>query len=338
MPVIVGQICFHPTLETLGASAICPLTFFWPVFTMIPSYLIAGCGSIGQLIAEALLLPKQRPAQGQTPADIMPMTRNAELVPWATQHGLALQCIDFDQLPIPTIGSEPMWPAADRVIYLAPPSRSSDNDHRIAAFLAQLALQPPQRLVYISTSGVYGDHQGEWVTEASATNAQEARSKRRLSAELQCQQFAQQHNIQLVILRVPGIYGAKRLPQRRIASGEPIVRRADSPWSNRIFDQDLVQLCVAALQHEQASGIYNVADLAPSTMYDYFKQVAAHLGLPCPPTITLDEAQGQLSIGMLSYMRESRRVDGRKILQELGVTLAAPSLADGLALLRQAAN
>jgi nucleoside-diphosphate-sugar epimerase len=109
-----------------------------------------------------------------------------------------------------------------------------------------------------------------------------------------------------------------------------LVREEESPYSNRIHADDLVATCLAAMERADSGSLYNVCDGNPTTMTDYFFQVADEAGLPRPPTLTLDEAQGELSAGMMSYMRESRRLSNRKMLEELGVQLRYPSLARGL--------
>jgi nucleoside-diphosphate-sugar epimerase len=133
-----------------------------------------------------------------------------------------------------------------------------------------------------------------------------------------------------VILRVAGIYGPGRLPLERIRKGLPLVREEDAPYSNRIHADDLVAVCIAAMKHGPAGSVYNVCDGHPSTMTDYFFRVADEAGLTRPPVISLEDAQGTLSPGMMSYMRESRRLSNRRMLEELGVRLRFPSLEEGL--------
>lgn len=134
-----------------------------------------------------------------------------------------------------------------------------------------------------------------------------------------------------MILRVAGIYGPGRLPIERIGRGLPLVREAEAPFSNRIHIDDLVQACIAAMERGNDGEVYNVCDGSPTTMTDYFFQVADAVGLPRPPVIPIAEMDDQLSAGMRSYMSESRRLDNRKLREELGVKLAYPTLEAGLA-------
>jgi len=104
-----------------------------------------------------------------------------------------------------------------------------------------------------------------------------------------------------------------------------------SPWTNRIHVHDLVQTCISAMLRGKDGEIYNVSDGQPGNMADYFAQVADAVGLPRPPLISPAEAEEQLTAGLRSYLAESRRIDNRKMLQELEIELKYPSLALGLA-------
>lgn len=214
-----------------------------------------------------------------------------------------------------------------RVYYFAPPPEGAAHDPRIEHFL-QAMQGAPTKLVYISTSGVYGDHQGGWVTEHTPPNPQTARARARLAAENVLLDWSRRSQAPVVILRVGGIYGPGRLPIARIRRAEPVVRREQAPYTNRIHADDLARVCIAAMEH--GNGIYNVCDGEHSTMTDYFNAVADALGLPRPPQISLVEAQTKLSPGMVSYLNESRRMDNRRMREELGVTLLYPTLEQGL--------
>jgi nucleoside-diphosphate-sugar epimerase len=224
-------------------------------------------------------------------------------------------------------------PVGDAVVYyFAPPPDEGVTDPRMDAFVS--AMTPsnlPRRVVLISTTGVYGDCHGEWVTEDRPPNPQADRARRRLAAETSLQAWSAKNGVPVVILRVPGIYGPGYLPEARLRSGAPVLREEESPFSNRIHADDLAQICIAAARHEHASLIYNVSDGHPSTMTDYFYRVADVLGIPRPPAVTMEEARRRLGEGMLSYLAESKRIDNRRMREELGVKLMYPDLAAGLA-------
>jgi nucleoside-diphosphate-sugar epimerase len=157
-----------------------------------------------------------------------------------------------------------------------------------------------------------------------------ARAKRRWDGEQVLRKWRDDSGGELVILRVAGIYGRGRLPLERLRKGLPLIRESEAPFSNRIHVSDLVQVCMAAMARGRDGEVYNVSDGHPTTMTDYFNRLADAAGLPRSPLISLAEGQRQLSPGMLSYTRESRRLDNRKMLGELGVELKYPTLDRGL--------
>lgn len=282
---------------------------------------IMGFGDIGRRVAK-IWLEKGIPVTGLSRTD---------------QSQLAIQYPKFESVVFDLDEPDKLTLSIIEVknsllYYFAPPPSAGKRDTRMSGFLSQLrALSPlPQRMVLISTSGVYGDHQGGRVTEDTPPNPMVDRALRRLDAEQQLSQFAKLHDIHLVILRVGGIYAADRLPVARIKKAVPILHESLAPQTNRIHADDLATICVAAAQRGGAGAVYNVSDGTESNMTDYFNQIADHLGLPRPPTIGWREAEQTLSEGMLSYLRESRRMDNRRMLEELGIRLRYPDLASGL--------
>ncbi len=216
------------------------------------------------------------------------------------------------------------------VIYLVPPPAQGQSDPRMQHFLQGLGLclsgdTLPQKMVLISTTGVYGDCDGRWVDEQEPLKPQLDRARRRLDAEQQFLNFCRQQQIAWTILRVSGIYASDRLPLKRLKAQQPVVRIEESPYSNRIHADDLSQICAQALVEEHP-GIYNCSDGSPSTMSEYFIQLAQHYQLPEPPQISLEQAREQLSVGMFSYMQESRRISNKKLLCEFDLQLQYPSL------------
>lgn len=282
------------------------------------SVLIVGCGDIGRRVAVLLQ------AEGHSVTGLVRSESSATLL---RNHGINAVCLDLDTEP-------PFrdWTAgyAD-IFYFAPPPPGGERDPRMAAFLRALQQEsPPRRMVYISTSAVYGDCQGEWITEAQPVRPATARGQRRLDAERRLIAWAQQTGCEWSILRVPGIYGPGKLPLQRLRAGLPVVREADAPWTNRIHADDLAAICVAAMHSDKTDTVYNVSDGHPSNMTDYFFRVSDAAGLPRPPVVTREEAQQVLSPGMLSFLQDSRRMDNRKILEELGIRLRYPDLGSGL--------
>jgi nucleoside-diphosphate-sugar epimerase len=216
------------------------------------------------------------------------------------------------------------------LFYFAPPPNQGVVDLRVAHLIESLAGGGlPEKVVYLSTSGVYGDCQGDWVDESREPSAVADRAKRRLDAERQWQAWSKKHDRALVILRVAGIYGPGKLPIERLRKGLPMVDE-DAPITNHIHSLDLVEIAAVAMRKGGDGAIYNVCDGRPESMTRYFNRVADYLQLPRPPVISLEEARQQLSPGMLSYLAESRRLSNRKLLDELGITLRYPELEQGL--------
>lgn len=279
---------------------------------------IFGCGYLGSRLA----LTHQ--ALGD---EVLAVVRTPESAARLNAQGIKTQVLDLDADDMDALPEALLQPSLS--YYLIPPPKSGSIDNRSQKLLERL--EGPGRVVLASTTGVYGDCQGEWVDETRAPNPIEPRAWRRLSAEDQWRDWAGNNQAELVILRLPGFYGPGRLPRKRLEQGLPVLVEAESPWSNRIHIHDLVRACLAAMEQGRAGEVYNLSDGHPGTMTEYFNQVAEHLGLPRPPQIGLAQVSEQLSEGMQGYLRESRRIDNSKMLRELGVQLQYPSLTQGLA-------
>jgi nucleoside-diphosphate-sugar epimerase len=304
--------------------------------------IILGCGYVGQRLLRSLVAPDQAMGErGRTPDQgIIGVARCKDtLAAIAAAGGQPLQ-LDLDLDPNADLNKQALdsLPTEGALVFhFIPPPPDGEEDPRTARLIEHFAHHGhPRRLIYISTTGVYGDCQGQWVDETWPLRPGAARSQRRVHAEQQLQVWAKASGADLIILRVAGIYAADRLPLERIRQRAPVVKPEQAPWTNRIHAADLVAVCLAAAGSAPAGALYNVCDGHPSTMTDYFLRVARAAGLPPPPQIDLQESDGQLSPGMLSYLRESRRLDNRRLREELGVILRYPDLAAGLAEVRAA--
>jgi nucleoside-diphosphate-sugar epimerase len=221
--------------------------------------------------------------------------------------------------------------AADLVLHLAPPGESGERDQRSANLIEALSTRPPERLVYISTSGVYGDCGGAFVDEDRPLAPQTLRGTRRADAERALLAWGEQRGVSVSVLRVPGIYAAERLPLAQLKRGAPVLRAEDDVYTNHIHADDLASICAVALARAAAGRIYNASDDSEMNMGDYFDLVADRAGLPRPPRITRAAAEaGAISEGMLSFMRESRRLINTRMKTELGVRLRYPSVREGV--------
>lgn len=241
-----------------------------------------------------------------------------------TVVGLSRTAVDID-VPAATMdldadGTLPLdLPEHFSVLYTVPPAKDFDDDVRLARLLEQL-LPAPRCFVYISTSGVYGDRDGERVDESSELCPSSDRASRRVAAETLLTAWAERHASRLCCLRTPGIYGPGRLGIQRIRKGMPMLREADASPGNRIHVDDLLRCCSAALSNEAFSGPCNVGDGDDRSSTWFTLSVAEQCGLPPPPLVSRAEAEQSFSASRLSFLNDSRRVDTRRMRSELGVT------------------
>lgn len=223
-----------------------------------------------------------------------------------------------------TSSSLPLTPPRPyRILYTIPPSGDGD-DARLRRFLSMLP-HAPERLVYLSTTGVYGDCGGRVVTESAPLNASSRLAVPRVAAETLLGEWCADRATALVILRVPGIYGPGRLGLERIENGTPVLRPADANPGNRIHVDDLVSCCLAGLAPDTPAGIYNIGDGDTRSSTWFTLEVARQAGLPAPPQVSRATADKEFSPMRLAFLRESRIVDTTKMREVLGVT---PRYAD----------
>jgi len=220
-------------------------------------------------------------------------------------------------------------PADYSVIYPVPPASDQPGDHRLRRFL-DLLPRDPARIVYLSTTGVYGNRDGALVDETTAPNPESVQAERRLAAETLLQDWCAAGDAEAVILRVPGIYGPGRLGTDRVRAAMPVLKEEDASPGNRIHVDDLARCCTAALSTEVPAGIYNVGDGDTRTTTWFMNAVARQAGLPPPPTVTREEAERTFSPMRLSFLRESRRVDTRKMREVMGVVPRYTNPVDGI--------
>jgi len=280
--------------------------------------LIIGCGDIGVRVAQL---------EKRAGRSVFGLARSAEGGERLRGYDIEPVMGTLDDLTslndLPTEGT--------LVYYFAPPTGGGPYDSRMRNFCESVGDgRLPGKVVYMSTSGVYGDCGGEWVTEETPLNPQTSRAQRRVDAETILQEWGRQHSVSIVILRVTGIYGPGRLPLARIQQGHPVLREDESPPTNRIHADDLAEVSVKAAEKAADGEIFNVSDGQPGTMSQYFNLVSDLLGLPSLPQIDMEEAKQLMNPMMLSYLTETRRMNNRKMLDQLGVALKYPTLEAGL--------
>ena len=224
---------------------------------------------------------------------------------------------------------------ADAVLDLAPPAQAGTSDARTMHLLHALARSPrPGRVVYASTTGVYGDRAGAPTDETAPVRPATDRARRRADAEERLRRFGRARGSAVTLLRVPGIYALDRAggdPRERIARGTPVLIAADDVCTSHIHADDLARACVAALQRGRPQRVVNVADDTALRMGDYFDFVADRFGLARPPRVARAQAAAVLSPTQLSFLAESRRIVNTRMKRELRVVLRYPTVAEGLA-------
>lgn len=277
---------------------------------------IAGCGYTGTVVARLAL---------EKGWSVTLHLRDQAKVP-AALTGVETCFCDMDHpedIPALDVGGR-------LLLYSIPPQGGGSVDLRTRNFCAALEQHNtvPAKIVYLGATSVYGDTGGAVVTEQSPANPLSAMGKRRLDAERQFEAFGAAHGIPVVILRVSAIYGKGRLPVMQISEGQPLLLEGLARPSNRIHRDDLAQVCMAALL--EGNGIYNVSDGHPASMTDYFNTCADALKKPRQPQVDLEEARRVMPPLLFSYFMESRVVDNRRMIEELGVQLLYPSMYEGI--------
>lgn len=282
--------------------------------------LIVGCGDVGQRVAAHL------PAGVR----VLALTSSAERVAALRAQGLVPLRGDLDR----PASLRRLAGLAHRVLHLAPPPGEGPHDPRTRA-LGQVLLRRtrPQALVYGSTSGVYGDCGGDWAAETRQPAPRTERARRRLDAERAVRFLGRAGGVRASVLRIPGIYAPDRAggtPRERLARGTPVLRAEDDVYTNHIHANDLARACIAALWRGRPQRVLNVNDDTVLKMGDYFDLAADLYGMPRPPRVARDAAPGQLSLQVLSFMSESRRLVNTRMRRELRFVLQHPTVATGL--------
>lgn len=285
-----------------------------------PRLLIVGCGDIGLRVAR-LLRGRWR---------VMALTSSPQRMPELRAAGAVPQVGDLDSPS--TLGRLSHWP--DAVLHLAPPPLAGALDMRTRHLLQVLARGGLRRLVYGSTTGVYGDAGGARFDETRAVHPTTDRARRRVDAEAALRDHGRALGVTVTVLRIPGIYATDRPgghPRDRLTRGTPVLAADDDVYTNHIHADDLARACVAALYRGRPQRVVHVCDDTELKMGDYFDLAADLCGLPRPPRVARTEAGSAWSPTQLSFMSESRRLDNRRLKRELGLRLRYPTVREGLA-------
>ena len=287
----------------------------------LPSLLIVGCGDVGLRVVRALGGRLRVFALTSSP-DRRDALRAADVRPIVG---------DLDDPA--SLGR--LAGLADAVLVLAPPPSTGRTDPRLRALLAALSRRTtPARVVYASTTGVYGDCRGELVSETRPLNATTDRARRRVDAESRLRAWGRATGARVSVLRIPGIYASDReggRPQERVKRGTPVLAAEDDGYTNHIHADDLARACVAALWRGRPQRVVQVCDDSDMKTGDFYDLVADLSGLPRPERVTRAQADEQFSAAQWSFLNESRRLSNMRMKRELRLKLQRPTIREGLA-------
>ena len=285
-----------------------------------PTLLIVGCGDVGLRVVK-LLRGRYR---------LLALTTSVQRVGELREAGAVPLIGNLDDAA--TLGR--LAGLADAVLHLAPPPLHGRTDPRTARLLQALARQGRvRRIVYGSTSGVYGDCGGVPFDETRAVNPGTDRARRRVDAEARLRWYGQAMGARVTLLRIPGIYAGDRAgghPRERLARGTPVLAADDDVFTNHIHADDLARACVAALVRGLPQRVVHACDDTDLRMGDYFDLAADLEGLPRPRRITRTQAGTELSPMSMSFMSESRRLSNRRLKTELKLRLHHATVHTGL--------
>jgi len=285
-----------------------------------PTLLIVGCGDVGMRVAK-LLRGRWRLIALTSSAARMAELRAAGVQPL------------IGNLDAPATLAR-LAGLADAVLHLAPPPAQGATDPRTAHLLQALARKGRvQRIVYGSTSGVYGDCGGARFDETRALNPATDRARRRVDAEQRLRWYGRAFGARVTLLRIPGIYAGDRVgghPRERLARGAPVLAAEHDVYTNHIHADDLARACAAALHRGPPQRAVHVADDTEMKMGDYFDLAADLCAMPRPRRIGIEQARAELSPMQLSFMGESRRLINTRLKRELRVRLRYPTAQQGL--------
>ena len=281
----------------------------------LPRLLVLGCGDVG-----LRLLPLVRER-----FRVFAVTSKAERCAELRAAGAIPVVADLDR----PATLRRLRGLASHVVHLAPPQSEGLQDRRTRNLCA--ILPEGARMVYVSTTGVYGDCGGALIDETRTVAPHNARARRRVDAERTLRTWAVRAGARLAILRVPGIYARSRLPLKRLEQGTPALLPADDVYTNHIHADDLARIAALALFRGLHGRIYHAVDDTQMKMADYFDTVADAFGLARPPRVARAQLAQTVSPMLLSFMSESRRMSNARIKQELGIRLRYPQVGPAIA-------
>lgn len=251
-------------------------------------------------------------------------TRDNEKRVSLSGRGVQAHIFDFQK---PLVDPSRVLAGTTHVLVSTPPSDEGDPSFLMHA--ADILNIPTLEWVgYLSTTGVYGDRQGEWVDEQTAVQPTSRRGVRRAQAEEQWFSLLQAHGVPVHIFRLAGIYGPGRSALDSVRAG--VARRIDKPGQafSRIHVEDIVQVLRASMERSDPGQIYNICDDHPAPSHEVIKHACEILGRPVPPLIPF--AQADMAPMARSFYADNKRVRNDKMKSALGIALKYPSFKEGL--------
>jgi nucleoside-diphosphate-sugar epimerase len=281
-----------------------------------PRVLIIGCGDVGMRILPILVKTHK----------VYILTTQESKKESLRSFGARVILGNLDDLQ----SLHPLAALAENIIHLAPPQQSGTKDQRTRNLLRVLAKGGmTKKIIYVSTSGVYGDCKGDFVSETRLVSPTSPRGQRRLDAEHQLRAWGANSRVQISILRVPGIYASNRLPIERLKAGTPALKSEEDVYTNHVHADDLARMILLTFYRGLPQRILHATDESWLKMGDYFDLVARYFDLPSPKRVGFEELRAMVTPQMLSFMKESRRLRNDR-LKEIGFKFQYPKVLDFL--------
>lgn len=279
---------------------------------------VFGLGFTGRRFAE-----RERVRFGRLRATVTEPARAEAL---AAETGLTVRAFGPDS-DDPRIADD--LADTDVLLVSAPPGR--DGDTVLARYGAAIRDSRVGWIGYLSTIGVYGDHQGAWIDEDTPAVPRSARSRERVAAEAAWLALGAETGKAVQVFRLSGIYGPGRNPIVKVREGKAQRIVKAGQVFNRIHVDDIAATLAASLERPRAGAVYNVTDDEPAPPQVVTEHAARLAGLTVPPEVDFETAE--LSPMARSFYGENKRVRNRLIREELGVALRYPTYREGLAAL-----
>jgi nucleoside-diphosphate-sugar epimerase len=280
--------------------------------------LILGCGYTGRRLAHRLL------EEGH---EVTGTARSPERTAELRERGVSPLLVDVAD---PESVARLREAAPEVCFYSVPPVGPAAETPGIDRVMEALARAPLECFVYVSSTSVYGDRDGDWVDESAVPDPDSPTGRARLAAERAVLRHGWVHDARPRIVRPAGIYGPGRTLRRRLEEGRYHLIEGADPWANRIHVDDLAAALEAAWTRGANGRVYNACDDEPHPSADYARYTAELLGIEEIPSLTPEEARERYSESALARKLGSKRVSNRRLREELEVELAYPTYREGV--------